>query len=373
MFVKLLAFVIQFPFNSKKYYPLFIVGMLSTLTLHFIGIGPSLMIIPILFAAGYPMFDMGLRALFSKKGKVTFVAKCFALTGVITAVHTLDFAYAYTHPEWLFAGFTMAFIGVFSLTTFSTAAVLETLAVENTQMRMQAEYGAMIANSARLASLGQMASGMAHEINNPLAIIQMHAHQLKRFLKDKDLNPETALKGATIIEETVFRINKIITGLRSFGRDAGNDPLLKVSLAEVVNSTLQFTSAQFSSRGIEIRKNFFPEVQAVCRPVQISQVIFNLLNNSFDAIRDSQTEKWIKIEIYNEGNCAKLVVSDNGSGIDSLIRDKIFYPFFTTKEIGGGAGLGLSSSLGIVEANHGELSLSQDTEHTTFILSLPKA
>lgn len=372
MFVELLSLVIQFPYEPKRYYLTYVFGLLSTLALHFSGVGPSLMIIPLLLGAGFPMLDMGFRALFSKKRKVTFVAKCFALAGVLSAIHNLDFAYAYTHPELLFVGFTLAFIGVFSVTTFSTAAVLEALATENTQIRVEAEYGAMVANSARLASLGQMASGMAHEINNPLAIIQMHAHQLKRLLKDDQFNSETAVRNATVIEETVFRINKIITGLRSFGRDAGHDPMVEVSLAEIVNSTLQFTTERFAARGIEIKKNDFPETIVLCRPVQISQVIFNLLNNSFDAIKDFQNHKWIQLEIYEKDKFVCLVVSDNGTGIDPKIRDKIFHPFFTTKEVGAGAGLGLSSSLGIIEANHGELTLKHDSENTTFVLTLPK-
>lgn len=372
MFVKLLSLVIQFPYEPKKYYVTYLSGLLCTLALHFSGVGPSWMILPLLIGAGFPMFDMGLRALFSKKRKVTFVAKCFALAGVLSATHNLDFAYAYTHPEWFFVGFTLAFIGIFSVTTFSTAAVLEALATENTQIRLEAEYGAMVANSSRLASLGQMASGMAHEINNPLAIIQMHAHQLKRLLKDDQFNTVTAVRSAAVIEETVFRINKIITGLQSFGRDAGNDPIMEVPLAEIVNNTLQFTTERFMARGIEIKKNNFPAALVLCRPVQISQVIFNLLNNSFDAINDFQKNKWIQLEIYEQDHDVCLVVSDNGTGIDPEIRDKIFHPFFTTKEVGAGAGLGLSSSLGIIEANHGELTLIDDAENTTFILTLPK-
>lgn len=372
MFARLLSMVIKFPFFSTKYFITFSVGVATTLSLHFLGVNPSFMVIPLLIGSTLPMIDMGMRALLSKR-KVSFVAKCFALAGVLHSLHQLDFAYVYTHKELLFAGFTIAFIGVFALGTFSTASVLESLALENSQIRMQAEYGAMIANSARLASLGQMANGMAHEINNPLAIIQMHAYQLKRLMKEDKFNKEAAIKGATIIEETVFRINNLITGLRDFARDAGTDPIVKVSLSEVVSNTLQFTTEKFVARGIEVRRNKFPDIQVFCRPVQISQVIFNLLNNSYEAIKDSQIHKWIKIEIFEEERFVKLVISDNGSGIDPTIRDKIFHPFFTTKEIGGGAGLGLSSSLGIIEANHGELTLESSLEHTTFIITLPRA
>lgn len=373
MFTKLLTMVVKFPYFPRKYFLVYVGGIVTTLLLHFLGVGPAFMILPILIGAGFPMFDMGLRVLLSKKKHVSVLSRCFALAAFLGALHNLDFAYAYTHPDWLFLGFTLALVFILSITTFSTASVLETLATENTQIRVQAEYGAMIANSARLASLGQMAGGMAHEINNPLAIIQMHAHQLKRVLKDEEFPAESAVKSAVVIEDTVFRINKIITGLRSFGRDAGTDPIVETSMKDIVNSTLQFTTEQFAARGIEIKRNTFPDSKVLCRPVQISQVIFNLLNNSFDAIKDSQSHKWIKIEMIEELGHVKLIISDNGSGIEENIREKIFHPFFTTKEIGGGAGLGLSSSLGIVEANQGDLYLAHDSEYTAFILTLPKS
>lgn len=372
-FTELLCLITGIEFRRKKFLLIYVAGVLSSTLLHLLDVGPMFMVLPILVASNYPMLSTGSLAIFSKKYKVTFIAKGFALFGVLSGLHNIDFAYAFTHPSWLFLGFTFAFAGIFALTTFSTAAVLETLATDNTQIRIRAEYGAMMASSARLASLGQLASGVAHEINNPLAIIQMHAHQLKRLLKDESLDTKAAQRGAAIIEGTVFRINKIITELRSFSRDAGNDPVQEVSLSSILDNTLLLTEEQFEARGIEIRKEFKANCIVSCRPVQISQVIFNLLNNAFDAIPMDQAEKWIRLEISEDNLSAKLTVTDNGQGISPEIRQKIFHPFFTTKEVGGGAGLGLSSSLGILEANHGTLVLDSSNPFTTFTISLPKA
>lgn len=371
-FTQLLCLITGVELKTKLFFTVYVSGVLTTILLNTFGVHPAYMCIPLLIGSNFPMLYTGVVAIFSTTNKATFIARCFAISGIMSALHNLDFAYAYTHPDWLFMGFTIAFAGIFAVTTFSTASVLETLATENTQIRIRSEYGAMMANSARLASLGQLANGVAHEINNPLAIIQMHAHQLKRILKDEKADTKSALRGAKIIEETVFRINKIITELRSFSRDAGSDPVQEVSLTTIVENTLLLTEEQFEARGIEIRKNFETEAIISCRPVQISQVIFNLLNNAFDAIPMDQDEKWIKIEAKEDQHNVKLIISDNGQGIAPEIRQKIFHPFFTTKEVGGGAGLGLSSSLGIVESNQGSLALDDSSHFTTFIISLPK-
>ncbi len=372
-FTELLCLITGITFRPKKFYYIYAAGVIVTIILDYVSVGPNLMVLPCLIGATFPMLLTGPQALFMRSKRIGFIPRCFALAGILTSIHQLDYAYAYTRPEWLMLGFTFAVIGIIALTTFSTASVLEALATENASIKVRAEYGAMVANSARLASLGQMANGVAHEINNPLAIIQLHAHQLQRLLQRETPDLKAVLRASFIIEETVFRINKIILGLRNFGRDAGADPIQQVSLLSILENTLLLTKEQFELREIELRKGVMNNVSVSCRPVQISQVIFSLLNNSFDAVQKVEGTKWIKLEIQEDADAARLIITDNGPGISDEIREKIFHPFFTTKDVGLGAGLGLSSSLGIIEANNGSLTLDRNSAETTFIVTLTKS
>jgi C4-dicarboxylate-specific signal transduction histidine kinase len=109
-----------------------------------------------------------------------------------------------------------------------------------------------------------------------------------------------------------------------------------------------------------------------CRPVQISQVILNVLNNAFDAV-ESSSQKWITINVVRSENHVEIQISDNGAGIAEQYREKIFQPFFTLKEVGKGTGLGLSISRSIIESQGGRIELDLTKKHTTFVIYLPLA
>lgn len=235
------------------------------------------------------------------------------------------------------------------------------------EQRTKAEY------SAKLASLGEMAGGVAHEINNPLTIIQAIAEELEMQGESGKPNPERVASAARQIETTVNRIAKIIRGLRAFARDADRDPLHSVSLRKIVDDTLAFCQTRFKSHGVELEVGpISGDLSIVCRPVQISQVLLNLLNNAFDAV-DPLESKWIRLEVEDRGNRIALKVMDNGKGVPEAIRDRIMDPFFTTKEVGKGTGLGLSISKGIIESHSGQFYLDPTSPHTCFVAELPKS
>lgn len=227
-------------------------------------------------------------------------------------------------------------------------------------------------NAARLASLGEMAGGIAHEINNPMAIIRGQAEYLQRNLKNIALEQREPLaKGLNKIVQTVDRITKIIKGLRAVSRDSSQDPMIEQDLLEILYDTLALFEEKFKLANI--RNDFESTDEKViisCRPAEIAQVVLNLLNNSYDAILDSENP-WIHIAISKRDDTVQLTLTDSGNSIPEKIAEKIFEPFYTTKEVGKGTGLGLSISKSIVERHGGKFYLDRAAKNTTFQVVLP--
>lgn len=223
----------------------------------------------------------------------------------------------------------------------------------------------------KMASLGEMAGGIAHEINNPLAIIQGAAQKLQIRLKHEELNRQDMHDTVGVILKTAERIARIIRSLRFVARDGSLDPFVDNNLRAIVDETLALSEARLKYEDVHLDASHVPaDLRCVCRGVQISQVLINLINNAMDAIR-FQSEKWIRIEASTDGPNLQLAVVDSGPGIPEELTDRIMKPFFTTKEVGKGTGLGLSISRGIAQAHGGDLKLDRRSTHTRFVLTLP--
>ena len=227
-----------------------------------------------------------------------------------------------------------------------------------------------VIGSSKLAALGEMAGGIAHEINNPLAIIDGYAGQISDVLNKGPLNKEKLLKIENKILTTVARITKIIRGLKFFARDASNDPFDDVLIKDVIESTLSLCFEKFKGQSIEIRTHIENESVVFGSNVQLSQVILNLLNNSRDAIEDLP-DKWIELTVKNDTEKVFITLKDCGQGIKASVIKDLFRPFFTTKPVGKGTGLGLSVCQGIVKQHQGEIHYDSSCENTCFIIELP--
>jgi signal transduction histidine kinase len=235
------------------------------------------------------------------------------------------------------------------------------------------EQRLQLANSSKFKSLGEMAGGIAHEINNPLATIQTLSEQLSEGYADQSIDEEEAADIAKKISKTTLRISKIIAGLKSFSREGGRDPMEKVELKPVLENAAIFCKERFKHGSVDLTIEDIPEALTFYgRETQISQVILNLLNNAFDAIAKDQ-ERWVRISARDKGPMVEIRITDSGKGISESVRAKLFNPFFTTKEIGKGTGLGLSISLGIVKEHGGELTIDVACPNTCFQVTLPKA
>lgn len=225
--------------------------------------------------------------------------------------------------------------------------------------------------SSRLASLGEMAAGIAHEINNPMAIIRASAEQVDaKGVADGD---ESLRKYASRIITVADRVAKIVKGLRSYARDGRDDPFADFSVRAMILGTVDFCQARFQNHGVQLKvPDVDPELKIFGREVQISQVLLNLLNNAFDSINESKKTGWVEVEIRDSGDYLELHVIDSGPGVPKGLEWKIMQPFFTTKAVGKGTGLGLSISRSIMEAHRGQLVLDTNSKNTRFVLRFLK-
>lgn len=235
------------------------------------------------------------------------------------------------------------------------------------------EQQAKILNSSKLASLGEMAGGIAHEINNPLAIISLLTARLRKSLAKNETSFEHCNMLIDQIEDTTFRISKIIKTMRTVSRESIDTEIKKFLISEVLEDILFISSEKFSHNEIKLLIDF-PEnitnLTIMCDQVQLSQVLINLLNNSFDAVFGSDKPHWVKLSYWPSQNSHHFEVSNSGPRISESIVDKIFNPFFTTKDVGKGTGIGLSISKSIINNLGGRLYLDMTKKNTTFHIEL---
>ena len=215
--------------------------------------------------------------------------------------------------------------------------------------------------TSKLASLGELSAGIAHEINNPLSIIAGNASLLENFRND----PVKYQQKIETIHQSIDRISKIITGLKKFAR--GGDPSARAPtpLSKIVKESLLMTEGRAKRHSTELQLNIESHAQILCNNIEIEHVLINLVNNSIDAVKGLE-EKWIKIYLFEESDELILQVQDSGPGISSEIQKKLFQPFFTTKPIGEGTGLGLSISKGILDQHFASLIVKTEAVHTCF-------
>ena len=222
-------------------------------------------------------------------------------------------------------------------------------------------------HKAKLASLGEMAAGIAHEVNNPLAIIEGSVHLLLRFPgcpKEFKTQLET-------IEKSVHRISKIITGLRKYSRTSEKQKFKRHSLKTILNDTLTLIDINLKRNFIQTKIICNTDCFILCNEIEIEQVIVNLINNSIDAIK-TLNERWIRIEVFETVSTIIFQIQDSGCGLKDDVADKLFQPFFTTKVIGEGTGLGLSIVKGILDDHNAQIQLNTKLTNTCFEISFEK-
>jgi PAS domain S-box-containing protein len=229
-----------------------------------------------------------------------------------------------------------------------------------------------------LTALGEMAGGIAHEINNPLSVITGRVAILLKKFQSQSLDPQFLQSGLEQIQRTVNRIARIVDSMRRLSRaDARTEPARPEKIENVLRETMEFIEDKLKRYDITLSIQdplALSEASVMLQGFGVSQILINLIGNAADAI-DSQagSERWIRLELERTAaGSVRIGVVDPGPGIPKTIRDKIMEPFFTTKPPGKGTGLGLSLSQRIAEEHGGRLYLDAEAAHTTFVLELPE-
>jgi C4-dicarboxylate-specific signal transduction histidine kinase len=258
-----------------------------------------------------------------------------------------------------------------------TGELMETLAVLQAKKEAELSQAAKI-HSGRLAALGEMATAMAHEINQPLNAISLVVQGWKMLQKRDLLTSEKMFGDINVVQRSIERIAKLIDHVRTLGHSDGK--IVDVDLHEVLNNALSLCRLQFVNKDIELILDIpdnVPLVRAVS--TEIEQVVLNVLNNARQAVEDyrqnsGQEEYLPRAEIsvgFDEKNVT-LAIKDNGGGVPPEITESIFDPFYTTKPQGRGTGLGLSISSQIMAKFNGELTLDNyPGKGAIFIVTMP--
>jgi len=263
-------------------------------------------------------------------------------------------------------GLTLIILATTVITTFTVTKL------EDASVKMD-ELNAQLMQSDKMAALGKMAAGIAHEINNPIAVIGEKAGWMRDLLSDEEFRKSENLdeyqKSIEKIEEHVERIRKIVHNMLGFARRM--EPHLdEVNVNAVLDQTMELLKNHARINNIEVHRDLAPDLPVIASDQsQMQQVFLNLINNAIDAIgRDGN----IKLASRRSGRFLEIDVQDDGPGIPKAQLSRIFDPFYTTKQRGQGTGLGLSISHNIIDRMGGEIRVhSAEGKGTTFTVRLP--
>ncbi len=217
----------------------------------------------------------------------------------------------------------------------------------------------------RMAALGLMAGGVAHEVNNPLSIILLTVEQLKRQVLNNKIS-EIDLKGSLDkIEQAGSRIGNIVASLKVFYQGANPAILKKKNLLDMVGESLDVVRDKIDYSGVDIILDVPRQFEVECYDLAVKEGVFQVLKNAVEAARETEAP-WVRISAYSNNSMVALVISDSGTGIGKEDFKKIMVPFFTTKPFGSAMGLGLSIAKGIFDSQGINLFYNDRFSNTTF-------
>lgn len=358
----------------------YLVSMGITLILFFYGQSVAIYSFPIAFGATTPVFYVAYLVLIGGGRPLTLVQKMFLVITLIMSFHYLDWPFFRTHPELFFIGLAVAFALIYVQSILMPMMVNEkVLQMRNEKLEEEVHFRAsqvteaqnQLWSSNKLASIGRMAGGVAHEINNPLTIINMCADTMHDEALNGTLKSQEVVEKTAKIHESVERISKITTGLRKVAKDHRSMERSENDLGIIISETLAFCKDRMRILDIAFGTDIPSQPMPIlCNSAEISQIILNLLNNAIDAI-SAQHDKSIRLAVVIKNGFYELSVQDSGS-VDPSMALKIMDPFFSSKPLGQGAGLGLSIGRAIAENHGGRLFLDMKSANTRFVLELPR-
>ncbi len=265
---------------------------------------------------------------------------------------------------------TQYLVTVIGISLVMAFAIIQEITKNNYEKSIK-EYDKLNLINKKMVSMGKMAGGVAHEINNPLAIISGLSSLVNKQLKDSP-EYEKVSKSLQKIQSTSDRISKITGSLLQYAQQNAQQIFTPSLLNDIAKTVIETEQENLESKNIKCTFTSTDSVNLNCNSVQVDLLVTNLIKNASDAI-ENLDDKWINVEVRKNDNEGLLVVTDSGDGIPTDVAEKILDPFFTTKEIGKGTGLGLSLCTGIMEQHNGAFELNSESKNTQFIAKFPLA
>ena len=223
----------------------------------------------------------------------------------------------------------------------------------------------------RMVSLGELTASIGHEISNPLTSMACFIDMLRSEIKSHPGENEGMLSTLDSIQRICNNMKVIVKGTQIIAKDGTLLSFEKVNFNDILEQIEILCQAKFKRSPIKLEiKVESDEVPFQCSPVQIIQVIMNLLNNAYQASLDTK-DKWVRLEMYIKEPNVQIIVTDSGDGIPKEVQDKLLNPFFSTKKAGQGLGIGLSLSQNIMQKHQGQLYYNKDSANTSFVLEFP--
>lgn len=335
-------------------------------------------------AASYFSIPLALATFVTKRKDLAFHWMFVAFAGFILACGTTHLMAIYTLwvPSYWLSGFVKLVTAIVSLITaillwplIPKALALpspEEMRKTNDELR---STQAQLVHSAKMASIGQLVAGIAHEVNNPLSFCVNHVHNVQRWMKDleqcdeplKERKWEKCKDRLSEVRQGLDRISELVLRLRTLSsKDSPN--LQQADIHEIISTALLFMKYQLTD-DIQVVKDFTDDGTLKCYPTHLSQVFINLLTN---ALQSMDGRGVLTLKTTRGPESLQIEVRDTGSGMDQETVGKIFEPFFSTRPVGAGMGLGLAITSQIIEMHHGRIGVeSSPGKGSTFRIELP--
>jgi signal transduction histidine kinase len=225
----------------------------------------------------------------------------------------------------------------------------------------------------RMLALSEMARGISHEINNPMTIAMGHLGLLRGNLAKRKIVEPSIDNSLDKMGESLARVANVVKSMRLFCKDASDAPMEKLLVADVISAAISHCASIVSESKSQIKWVPCSEQNLAVESMgdQLIQALASLIFNALDAVK-TYDAKWVEIRTTYSENWVKISVADSGTGIPLHVQARMMDPFFTTKQVGQGSGLGLSSAKGMVESHGGKLHYEEAAANTTFVIDLPR-
>lgn len=229
------------------------------------------------------------------------------------------------------------------------------------------EYETELARTSKLASLGGISSGLAHEINNPMTVIVGNFEIIQLLLNKETLDLQAVRRHEELITKNLRKIQTVIESFQTYSRSDYKSTFKPIDMKDIIKSSISLIEGNVIPITIEGNSNG----KVLGHKGLIERVFHNLLINAIFEVSE-QKKPWIRVELEEDDNFISIRFTDSGAGISEEVADKIFDPFFTTKDIGVGSGMGLSLSQNIITIHEAKLFINSESPNTQFVVQFPK-